>query len=122
MFRWFKRLFLSHKNRKETFLESVNVVESIASAKSLHKELIRLAHPDKNPMKVELAQEITELLNMNRYNYRELLKLKESAVPIDIEALPKFLCFGFSLSFESTTKGLESSVIFPSLSLTILVE
>ena len=77
MFSWFKRLFISHKKRKETFSESVNVVESIASAKSLHKELIRLAHPDKNPMKIELAQEITELLNMNRYNYRELLKLKE---------------------------------------------
>lgn len=77
MFRWFKRLLLSRKNRKATISESVNIVESIASAKSLHKELIRKTHPDKNPMKLELAQELTELLNMNRYNYRELLKLKE---------------------------------------------
>ena len=77
MFSWFKRLFISHKNRQGTFLESVNVVESIASAKSLHKELIRKAHPDKNPIKIELAQELTELVNLNRYNYRELLKLKE---------------------------------------------
>lgn len=77
MFNWFKRLFISHKKRNEMISESTNIVESIASAKSLHKELIRKAHPDKNPKKVELAQEITELLNMNRYNYRELLKLKE---------------------------------------------
>lgn len=77
MFSWFKRLFISHKKRNEAISESVNIVESIASAKSLHKELIRKAHPDKNPMKIELAQELTELLNMNRYNHRELLKLKE---------------------------------------------
>lgn len=77
MFRWFKRLFLSHKNRKEAMLESANVVESIASAKSLHKELILKAHPDKNPTKIQLAQELSELINVNRFNYRELLKLKE---------------------------------------------
>ena len=76
MFRWFKRLFLSHKYRKEAFFESMNVVESIAGAKTLHKELIRKAHPDKNPTKVELAQELSELININRFNYRELLKLK----------------------------------------------
>ena len=77
MFRWFKRFFLSRKNRKEAMLESANVVESIASAKTLHKELILKAHPDKNPTKVELAQELSELINVNRFNYRELLKLKE---------------------------------------------
>ncbi len=77
MFRWFKRLFISRKNRKAAMQESVNVVESIASAKALHKELIRKAHPDKNPMKIDLAQELSELININRFNYRELLKLKE---------------------------------------------
>ena len=77
MFRWFKRLFLSHKNREKAILESLNVVESIARAKSLHKELIRKAHPDKNPMKVERAKELSELININRYNYQELLKLKD---------------------------------------------
>ena len=77
MFSWFKRLFLSRKHRKEAISESINVVESIAGAKTLHKELIRKAHPDKNPIKIELAQELTELINLNRYNYRELLKLKE---------------------------------------------
>jgi hypothetical protein len=77
MFCWFKRLFTPQKKRNEAISESVNIVESIASAKSLHKELIRKAHPDKNPMKIELSKELTELLNLNRYNYRELLKLKE---------------------------------------------
>lgn len=77
MFRWFKRLLISRKNRKAAMQESVNVVESIASAKALHKELIRKAHPDKNPMKIDLAQELSELININRFNYRELLKLKE---------------------------------------------
>ena len=77
MFSWFKRLFLSRRQKKEALAESVNIVESIATAKSLHKELIRIAHPDKNPQKVDLAQELTELINNNRYNYRELLRLKE---------------------------------------------
>ena len=77
MFGWFKRLILSRKNRNKAIAESVNVVESIASAKPLHKELICKAHPDKNPTKIELAQEISELININRYNYRELLILKE---------------------------------------------
>lgn len=77
MFIWFKRLLISRKNRKAAMQESVNVVESIASAKALHKELIRKAHPDKNPMKIDLAQELSELININRFNYRELLKLKE---------------------------------------------
>jgi len=80
MIRWFKRLFLSRRKRKEILSESVNIVESIASAKSLHKELVQKSHPDKHPDKIELAKEITELVNSNRYNYRELLKLKERIV------------------------------------------
>lgn len=77
MFRWFKRLILSRRKRKEALFESVNVVESIAGAKALYKELILKAHPDKNPMKIELAQELSELINVNRFNYQELLKLKK---------------------------------------------
>ena len=77
MFRWFKRLLISRKNRKAAMQESANVVESIAGAKTLHKELIRRAHPDKHSDKEELAKEITDLVNENRYNYRELLRLKK---------------------------------------------
>lgn len=57
--------------------EAFNVVESIAKAKGLHKKLILLSHPDKYPNKIELATKLSELVNANRYNYRELLKLEE---------------------------------------------
>ena len=67
---------MSRKQRKESISESMNIVESIAGAKSLHKELVLKSHPDKHPDKEELAKEITNLVNENRYNYRELLKLK----------------------------------------------
>ncbi len=77
MFAWVKRMIHSFNGRKERVSESNNVVESIAKSKILYKELIRKAHPDKHPQKENLAKEITELLNNNRYNYRELLILKE---------------------------------------------
>ena len=54
-----------------------NVVNSIAKAKSLHKRLIVLSHPDKNPNKIELATKISESINENRNNYKELLKLEQ---------------------------------------------
>lgn len=77
MFAWFKRIMFSFSGRKERLNESNNVVESIVKSKMLYKELIRKSHPDKHPQKDELAKEFTELVNNNRYNYRELLKLKE---------------------------------------------
>ncbi|NDO56312.1 hypothetical protein FMN12_21725 [Bacteroides acidifaciens] len=67
----------SFSGRKERLNESNNVVESIAKSKMLYKELIKKSHPDKHPQKEKLAKEIAELVNNNRYNYRELLKLKE---------------------------------------------
>lgn len=54
-----------------------NVVNSIAKAKSLHKRLIVLSIYDKNPNKIELATKISESINENRYNYKELLKLEQ---------------------------------------------
>ena len=77
MLRWIKRLLLSRKNREAIVSESLNIVESIANAKALHKELIRIAHPDKNPNNIEIAKELSELININRYNYKELLILKK---------------------------------------------
>ncbi len=72
-------LIFSHfKREKNTNYEDCNnVVNSIAKAKSLHRRLIILSHPDKNPNKIELATRISELVNKNRYNYKELLKLEE---------------------------------------------
>lgn len=77
MFTWIKRMIQSFSGRKERLNESNNVVESIAKSKMLYKELIKKSHPDKHPQKEKLAKEIAELINNNRYNYRELLKLKE---------------------------------------------
>ena len=73
MFKWIRTLFIKRKTNAD---ESFNVVASIGKARALYKDLIIKAHPDRNPYKVELATEITDLLNNNRYNYRELLKLK----------------------------------------------
>lgn len=74
MFAFFKRLRL---RRKIHIDEGLNVVEGISKAKTLYKELIRKAHPDRHPQKEELAKEITEAINNNRYNYRGLLELKK---------------------------------------------
>ncbi len=72
------RIFKWFKNRKRKNIdEGLNVVEGISKAKKLYKELIVKSHPDRHPNNIEKALEITELLNQNRYNYRELLKLKE---------------------------------------------
>ena len=54
-----------------------NIVASIAKCKALHKRLIILAHPDRHPNNKKLAEELTKLLNKERYNYHELLKLQE---------------------------------------------
>lgn len=74
MFAFFKRLRL---RRKIHIDEGLNVVEGISKAKTLYKELIRKAHPDRHPQKEELAKVITEAINNNRYNYRGLLELKK---------------------------------------------
>lgn len=72
MLKWLKKFFAS----SEQSHEELNIVNSIANAKQLYKELIVKAHPDKHPNNVELAQSLTESINENRYNYNELLKLK----------------------------------------------
>jgi hypothetical protein len=72
---WFKRLFLKKNN--QSVREGINVVESIGKAKILYKELIRLAHPDRNPNNEEYARELTDRINANRYNYKELLKIQQ---------------------------------------------
>lgn len=41
------------------------------------KELIKQAHPDKHPNNKDVAEELTTMINNNRFNYRELLKIKD---------------------------------------------
>lgn len=77
MLKWLKVIFCFSSPSKEIVGEEVNVVQSIASAKSLYKQLLVKAHPDRNTSKQELAKTLTEEINNNRYNYRELLKLKQ---------------------------------------------
>lgn len=73
MFRWLKKIFTPKKRDNE----ELNVINSIANAKRLYKELIVKAHPDKHPNNIELAQSLTEEINNSRYNYNELVKLEK---------------------------------------------
>lgn len=75
IFRYISNFFRRKKARSK-IREEVNVVESMAKAKRLYKELILMAHPDRHSDKIELAQSITKEINKNRHNYQELLKLK----------------------------------------------
>ena len=81
MISWFKNLF-NKKNKKDSVFEGINVVESIGKAKSLYKELIKLAHPDRHPDREEYYQELTDRINANRYKYNELLKIKEELLSV----------------------------------------
>lgn len=56
--------------------ESKNVVDGMAKAKRLYKELTIKAHPDQNPDKRVIAEDITSRLTSNKHNYIALLKLK----------------------------------------------
>ena len=49
--------------------ESTNVVNGIAKARKLYKELIQKAHPDCHQDKKEIAEEFTQRINEKRYNY-----------------------------------------------------
>ncbi len=57
--------------------ESTNVVNGIAKARNLYKELIPMAHPDRHQKQKEIAEELTQRIIENRYNYEALLLLKQ---------------------------------------------
>ncbi len=57
--------------------ESGNVIDGMVKAKLLYKKLSVMAHPDRNPKCREKAEEIMKHLNENRFNYSELVKLKD---------------------------------------------
>lgn len=57
--------------------ESRNVVDGMAKARRLYKELAIKAHPDRNPYKRDLAEEITARLTSSKFNYMSLLELKK---------------------------------------------
>ena len=65
------------RRHKPLSADAHNVVVSIGKAKALYKELIAIAHPDKNPNNKKEAEEITQLLNQHRRDYSMLLQLKQ---------------------------------------------
>lgn len=75
--RFLYSFFNRSTKKKEQTDEVRNVVASMSKSKSLFKELIKKSHPDKHPQKRELAEELTQLVNESKFNYRELLLLKQ---------------------------------------------
>lgn len=69
--------FLKFFKNGEKDIDAANIVQSMSKAKTLYKELVKLAHPDRNPQKRELAEEFTQLLNQARFDYRKLLILQK---------------------------------------------
>lgn len=57
--------------------ECLNVVNGIAKAKGLYKELCILAHPDKHPGKEAEAEEIIKRITANKHNHSALIELKK---------------------------------------------
>lgn len=70
------RILKFFKN-KEKDIDATNIVQSMSKAKTLYKELVKLAHPDRNPQKREQAEEFTQLLNQARLDYRKLVVLQK---------------------------------------------
>lgn len=57
--------------------ESNNVVDGIVKAQQLYKELSLKVHPDLNPDKIDIAEELMKRVVENRFNYAALLSLKQ---------------------------------------------
>lgn len=57
--------------------ECLNVVDGMAKAKVLYKELCVLAHPDKHPGNEAEAEEIIKRITANKHNHSALVELKK---------------------------------------------
>lgn len=57
--------------------ESSNVVNGITKARSLYKELIQKTHPDLHKEQKEIAEELSQRINENKYNYDVLILIKQ---------------------------------------------
>ena len=69
--------FLYPRRDASTKNDYNNIVQSIARCKRLYKKLSVLAHPDKHPNKVELANSIMEQINTSRFDYQKLKELEK---------------------------------------------
>ena len=63
--------------KRETDIDVTNIVQSMSKAKVLYRKLVKLTHPDRNPQKRELAEELTQQVNQARFDYNKLLVLQK---------------------------------------------
>ena len=63
--------------KREKDMDVANIVQSMSKAKVLYRELVKLTHPDRNPQKRELAEELTQQVNQARFYYHKLLVLQK---------------------------------------------
>lgn len=76
--RFIKRLLNRIRfKRNIKYDESYNVVNGITQARSLYKELIQKTHPDLHKEQKEIAEELAQRINENKYNYEALLLIKQ---------------------------------------------
>jgi archaellum component FlaC len=66
------------KLKKES-IDFENIHQSFDCAAKLHRELITTIHPDKfsDDNGKDFANEMSSLVNVNKHNYKELIKLQE---------------------------------------------
>ena len=72
------RKILNRRRFKKTLKEdqSQNVVDGMVKAKTLYKELCKLAHPDRHQDNKEWAEDMMKRIVSNQHNYNTLLALK----------------------------------------------
>lgn len=63
--------------KREKDIDVTNIVQSMSKAKVLYRKLVMLTHPDRNPQKRELAEELTQQVNQARFDYNKLLVLQK---------------------------------------------
>lgn len=73
------------KEIKEERLDMKELFSNINNrdkVEQLYKELCKLTHPDNNPKRQEVAQELFTKVQRNRNDYNALLKLKNEIVDL----------------------------------------
>lgn len=72
--RFIKRIKFRKASRQD---ESRNVVDGIVKARNLYKKLSILAHPDRHPDHLEVANDIMQRITANKHNYAALLEIQQ---------------------------------------------
>lgn len=71
--------FINRLRYRKTIItsnQSSNVVEGMAKARKLYKELCFRAHPDRHPEKRGIAESLFKRVKQSRYDYATLVSLK----------------------------------------------